>query len=117
MSDRGSFADELKAKRTKLGLSQKQLASRVGITTTTVSSIELGKTEPARGTRNKLRAFFEATEPITVDLPASTHPDLTTVDETPLVENDYSFSLIGTMKNGDLLLKNRRGQFFQATKL
>jgi transcriptional regulator with XRE-family HTH domain len=54
MSERGFFAETLKALREKAGLSQSVLAERSGVGVSTIRQFEYGRREPTYGTLVKL---------------------------------------------------------------
>lgn len=58
-SDVGDLGSNLKAARTKLGLTQEQVAERSGVHATEVSRIEAGKRDPQVSTVIKLAGAVE----------------------------------------------------------
>lgn len=55
----GNLGSNLKAARTKLGLTQEQVAERSGVHATEVSRIEAGKRDPQVSTVEKLAAAVD----------------------------------------------------------
>lgn len=56
-----SLADRLKEMRTKRGLTQREVAERIGIGVSTLGMYEAGKREPDLDTLRKLARFFGVT--------------------------------------------------------
>lgn len=52
------FKDMLKYYRTQMGMSQSQLAAKIGVATSTISMYEVGKRQPDFETEEKLADFF-----------------------------------------------------------
>jgi len=71
--------DEIRAARTALGLSQKELAGRLGVVETTITRWETGDQIQPRAMDNLLRVFFALPEVRSVLLGANQDPHLGTV--------------------------------------
>lgn len=67
--------DDFKAKRTELGLTQKQAADAVGISATIYGKIERGEVEPSETLRGVLRKYFGLTGAASSAPPQGTVPD------------------------------------------
>jgi len=64
MNEKNTFGKWLKNQRDDLGLSQKELADKIGIHWVSVNQYENGKNLPANRTIRKMSAFFN------VDIPS-----------------------------------------------
>jgi transcriptional regulator with XRE-family HTH domain len=62
---------ELKARRKALHLTQQELASLAGVTISTISTMESGKTEPHRGTIRLLELALASAEQQSADKASS----------------------------------------------
>ncbi|HJH32516.1 MAG TPA: CBS domain-containing protein [Methanosarcinaceae archaeon] len=112
--------DELKQKRTELGLTQSGLAKRAGVSQPLIARIESGDVDPRLSTLWKIVDAFEATEKehmLVKDIMHSpvihSTPDIS-VDEAVRLMEEYGFSQVPVIDNGvpvgsisdDLIIKS-----------
>ena len=93
-------ADEIRTLRTRLGLTQEQLAANLGVSWATVQRWEKGKTKPSPLAEARLRELFERIERERKEQPMNRRTSDRLASQ--IIHDDPQCQITGTRKYGDV---------------